>query len=346
MCLDELSKDRNNNLNIIRFIASVMVIVAHSYALAAKERDLLKMVSSGQADFGSLAVDMFFFYSGFLICRSVKNSQGICGFIRRRAARIFPPLFFVVCVCVFVLGSFVTELDIGSYFTNCQTYLYLTNAIFILRHDLPGVFGDNIYDSAVNGSLWTLPVEFLCYIACYCAYAMGILDKKRMKYTVPAVVAGYLILDSVLQRMPLLRSALAPCMMFYVGMLCFVYRRHINPSLKGGVLLSIACLILSTYFGILQWGMLIFLPYLLLYVAFGTKKKFGDFGKKHEISYGIYLCAFPIQQTIIMLYGGSMSPAVNIMLSVPLAVISGLAINVLIERPLLRVGSGRYQHGV
>ena len=75
-----------------------------------------------------------------------------------------------------------------------------------------------------------------------------------------------------------------------------------------------------------------FLPYILIYVAFGTKKKLSYFGRKYEISYGMYLCAWPIQQTIVMLFGGKMNPIVNFLISIPMIITAGLLLQILENR--------------
>lgn len=333
MLLHDVSNDRNNNLNIIRFIAAIMVIYAHSFALSSKTRDPLSEVANGQTSFGGLAVCVFFFFSGFLITRSVSKSHSLFEFMKNRIIRIFPPLIVVVSLSAFVLGGLVSEFDIHEYYMNKQTYLYLTNAIFILRHNLPGVFEYNVYGKVVNGSLWTIPVEFICYIICYCMFRLGILKEKRMIYTIPFLGFFYCVLDIVLKEYPLIKSVLVPCTMFYMGMMYYTYCNRICIYFQG-VLLCIVGLLISAFGGVWRFGVVLFLPYILIYLSFGTKKKMGGFGKKYEISYGMYLSAFPIQQTIVMMNGGRMNHNLNFLFSVPFVMLSGFLINLLIEKPL------------
>lgn len=335
MLLSDVSNDRNNNLNIIRFIAAIMVIYSHSFALSLKIRDPLSKLTNGQTSFGRLAVCIFFFFSGFLVSRSVAKKRNVYCFIKSRSVRIFPPLFTVVSFSAFILGGIISELDILEYFTNRQTYLYLANAVFILRHNLPGVFENNIYGKTVNGALWTIPVEFVCYIVCCFMYKFGLLKEKRMKFMALFLGVIYLFLDILLKSYPFAHSALLPCAIFYMGMLYYTYCNSI-PIYYKWVLACLLGLVVSIGLGIWRIGALLFLPYVLVYLAFETKIKISEFGKKHEISYGIYLSAFPIQQTIIMLNQGSMNPIINFLLSVPIAIFSGYIINIFIEKPLKR----------
>mgnify|MGYP002776404545 CR=1 FL=1 len=78
---------------------------------------------------------------------------------------IFPALAVLVMATVFCFGPVLTTLPITDYFASSDTWGYLSTAALLVRRGLPGVFVDNPYPQAVNGSLWTLPVEFLCYVS-------------------------------------------------------------------------------------------------------------------------------------------------------------------------------------
>ena len=71
----------------------------------------------------------------------------------------------------------------------------------------------------------------------------------------------------------------------------------------------------------------IFYPYVLLYPAFmarqcGSRLAFGG-----RFSYTIYLCAFPIQQLLIHLFGGQM----NVYLHMGLALVIATAVGVVLH---------------
>lgn len=337
MSLKAVSQGKNNNLNFLRFIAAIMVVLCHSYPLGIGREGLdpLEKLTRGQIHFGELAVYIFFFFSGFWISRSVQKGLSFCSYIKARCIRIFPCLIVVVLLCTFGLGTIVTELSWEEYLVNPKTYEYLLNSVLLLKHDLPGVFEHNIYDSTINGSLWTLPVEFLCYIGCYFTWYIGLVKENTMKFTIPAFIMGY-ILMSILLKDSLLLSALSPCGMFYCGMLYNVYRERIYIGLPY-FFVCILGLFLSIHFCVLKYSVFVFLPYILVFIVFGTKKKWGEFGRKYEISYGIYLSAFPIQQTVTMLFGGSMKPIWNFLISIPFILIIGWLLTVLVENSTLRL---------
>lgn len=335
MTLSETSKGRNNNLDFIRFLAAVLVILCHSYpiSMGADHTDLLGRLSNGQIHFGNLAVCIFFVYGGFLIAKSAERLQNAGAYFKARILRIFPCLIAVTFVLAFIAGPCLTTLSAREYFTRKGTYQYLLNSIMVLTHDLPGVFEGNIYGQTVNGPLWTLPIEFLCYIMCFIAFKLRFIREKQMKWSIPLFVAGYFAVKLVLGGNELLASALRPIGMFYAGMLYYVYREKIRLRWQAA-LLSLAALAAFTYMGVLDSTIFVFLPYLLFYIGYGTKHKFNNFAKHGEVSYGVYLCGWPIQQIICMQFGGAMEAWKNFLLTLPLAVLCGYLLNKLVEKPI------------
>jgi peptidoglycan/LPS O-acetylase OafA/YrhL len=82
-----------------------------------------------------------------------------------RLFRIWPALIVCVLITVFLLGPAVSALSFRAYFANRETWSYLVRDILLnnIRYTLPGVFQGNHFPGAVNGSLWTLPLEVKCY---------------------------------------------------------------------------------------------------------------------------------------------------------------------------------------
>lgn len=334
--LGEVSGDRNNNLNLLRFLAASMVVLGHSYVLGNGSGDPLGWVTGWQMGMGYLGVSIFFFFGGFLICGSMCRVQKARPFFRARAMRIFPCLAVVVFASAFLLGPMVTEIGIAEYFTSAQTYKYLCNALLLPVHNLPGVFTENVGGAAVNGALWTLPVEFVCYIACFLLFCLGLLKEKPLKFTIPFFIVGYAVLWRLTGDMLVLQNAIRPCGMFYVGMLYYTYREKI-PMRASWALLCLAGIVLSLMLHIQEATVLLFLPYLLAYLVFGMDRKASGFGRRMEISYGLYLCAFPIQQTVTMLFGGTMLPLINFAISWPLAVVFGILLYWGVEKQIGKI---------
>jgi len=83
-----------------------------------------------------------------------------------------------------VVGPLVTSVPLNEYFENVQTYQYIKqNLLFHIVYDLPGVFNNNPYASAVNGSLWTLSYEVGCYLVLLLVY-MIVRNRNKLIYNI------------------------------------------------------------------------------------------------------------------------------------------------------------------
>lgn len=94
--LSDYQNSRSKNLNFFKFIASLAVIVSHSYPLSqgANCKDFLLNISNQTLGLGGVAVAVFFLSSGFFVTKSIEKSKGN-HYIVNRIKRIFPPLWFV-----------------------------------------------------------------------------------------------------------------------------------------------------------------------------------------------------------------------------------------------------------
>ena len=282
--LSDYCKDRNNNLNIIRFLSAIFVLYYHSFPLTNSGVDHLDQLTNGQIDFGGLTVSIFFFYGGFLICKSIIRINDGKQFFKNRLCRIMPGLALVVFVSVFVIGPVFTHNSIIEYFYDYRTYKYLLNSVFVLVHQLPGVFEDNVYNDTVNGSLWTLPVEVLCYILCYLLWKLKFLEKKKFPFVIIAAVLFYVVMNSLLAPYTLIRSALRPALLFFCGICAYVFKDIIPVNRIIAGFMFLLCII-SIVMNVFNVFMFISLTYCLLFLGYGTTYKASSFGNRYEISY-------------------------------------------------------------
>ena len=192
--LAEASTRRDNNFNLIRLVAAWAVIFGHSHALAVwggpdPVWSLLKIKFSG-----TVAVDVFFVVSGFLITASLERNT-LRTFLASRALRIFPALLACVSACVFVLGPLLTTAD--DYWTRPETWRYFTANVGLSMNTayfLPGVFAGRTFES-INASLWSLPVEVRCYLALAVLGALSL--HRRWRFNVLfalGLAAGFVVL--------------------------------------------------------------------------------------------------------------------------------------------------------
>ena len=132
---------------------------------------------------------MFFAISGLLIARSFDSRASIWHFTLARILRLWPALIVAVMLTAFVLGPTLSQLSPERYFSARETWAYVpTNLALVARQDaLPGLFADNPYPHAVNGSLWSLFYEVACYLG---LTLVGLLGLLRKQWSVIALVIG------------------------------------------------------------------------------------------------------------------------------------------------------------
>lgn len=330
--LSDVATSRVNNLNFIRLVAALMVIVSHCYSvvLGGDAGSYLQKFTGDRLSSGGVSVGVFFLFGGFLIARSCEHYPEARKFFSARILRLFPELLFVVILTAFVLGPMLSTLSPAEYFTNPQTYKYLLNGALIMVHQLPGVFTNNPSGDVVNAALWTLPAEFVCYILCFISYKLTKFDKKKfLLLSVPVYVlaAVYYVKFSPLQL-----SAVRAVLLFYLGVLIWVFRDQVTISPVLG-LASIILWFVMVFHGIDNLAMLTVFPVACFCLAYGMGNHFSTFCTKYELSYGIYLWAYPIQQALVQFFP-AWHPYVNALVAALLATCGAFVNHYVVTEPL------------
>lgn len=323
LTLHQKEHQRSTNLQIIRFLAAMLVILCHAYPLCLGQdyQDMLGQLTDGCVTFGGFAVAVFFFVSGFYAIQSMRRAESGEAFIKKKLKKMIPPLIFVVVLCALVIGPLVSEKTLSEYFTNMQTYRYLLNGIFILQHNLPGVFAHNIYGMVVNGALWTMPLELVCLIACT-FFVIFKLDNQRCYLIVLLILMiGFAGVNIVFGNGSFIMSVLLPCMMFYIGVGFALFDKSIRLDVRYFVLILLLGSIAFCFHPYL--GCMILLPYSLIYISYGIKQICTWLSCLGDASYEMYLWGFVIQQLIVLCFGGSMGIGMHIMIAVPCVIMAG-----------------------
>lgn len=323
MRLSEKANGISTNVNLLRFIVAIMVIFSHSFHVASSQKDPFSIFCNNQTTLGGVAVAILFFLSGFYVTKSLYKNNNVKDFMYKRCTRLFPQLWIVVVISIVVMGPLVTKYSLREYFGNYNTYLYLLNGILIPIHNLPGVFEGNIADKAVNGSLWTMPVEF----AAYCLLAVVLIgsrkilkDEKTQKalHIICAIIGivVFVVLDFGIKN-DFLVSVLRPVIMFLVGTLYCDFADKIKLDIRLAIamipIMSISCKI-----EMLDYMLIFCLPYVVATLALGTKQIKSEM---FVISYEMYLLGWPIQQIVTHCFGGEMNPYLNFFITVPIDII-------------------------
>lgn len=293
--LSSFTKGRDNNLNFLRFVAASLVLLSHCWPLTQGTSDNEPAMRLFGLEMGRMAVCVFFALSGFLVATSWERRPNIRTFALARARRVFPGLVVMLLALVLILGPIVTTASLSEYFSQRKTWSYLMfNAtLYELRWGIPGVFDS----TALNGSLWTLPVEVRCYLA---LGLLGLTGALRRRITYP-LLAGLL---TVLAFIGLIDVTHAPLVWsFLVGVSASKWREKIALDGRIALVLLLSALFLMYLKVPLSTAVLVFaLGYGSLYLAYVPSGFIRAFNHMGDYSYGIYIYAFPVQVTAHQLW--------------------------------------------
>ena len=336
---------------MLRLAAATLVLVSHSYALAGHAEPRL-----GQTSLGLAGVEIFFVISGFLIAGSWLAQPRVGSFVLKRALRILPALALTVVLSAFALGPLVSSLSTGDYLRSSGPPRYVADnliavssadAVGDLAYRLPGVFATN-ETSVVNGSLWTLPVEIRAYLLILVLGLTGLLLRQLwlvvaaglVLLALPASAAGWTGVGRLVEFRdshpdPLLLA------IFGVAALLYVQRDRVplRPSLAA---VALATWVLATWV-LTDWQPLcnvlvaLAVPYLVIYAAYAAPRRLRGLTRPGDVSYGVYLLAFPVAQAVLHVAGGrgALGPLALLAITFPVTYLLALLSWRLVERPAL-----------
>ncbi len=322
----EESKGRDNNFNLLRILAAVAVLISHAYPIALGPNTPEPLDHILGMSLGTLSVLTFFAISGYFISQSYQNKRSLVDFAIARVLRIYPGLLLVLLITVLILGPVFTTASISAYFSDSETLLYLPQNLRLwpLRYDLPGVFDDNPYPKAVNGSLWTLAYEVGCYTMVAVVATIGLTEDRR-RFTVFLIayatwyVATLLILCGHQGHFQTLRNIHLLTFPFVIGMSLFQFRNHVKLRLYVLVFLGAASAFSygSPWFHqlfVLAWS------YGVFYLGFLKLGPLAAYNYLGDYSYGTYIYGFPMEQIVAALHK-ECTPLRLIILSLPPTII-------------------------
>ena len=303
--LDTLSQGKDNNLNLVRLIAALLVMYMHSFALcqANLEQDLMYTLTFGHALSGQVGVDIFFVISGFLIYRSYDRGNNIGKYLKARFLRIWPLLALFILSTAFIFGPMFTDLSMKEYFAG-DIKGYLLNLVFISSQTrLPGVFVSHINSSA-NGSIWTLQYEVVCYILVLAILPLLRKYKKLIFVMIAASAGVYLFFTYgwtdpnfyIVSKITLTNLGRLT-LHFLVGVCYYLYRDKIIMS-RNKFLIAVAGIIAGSYWLDYEIVFALFGAYIVLYLGFNYYGISKYYNKVGDISYGVYIMSFFVQQRV------------------------------------------------
>lgn len=334
-----VSNHSANNFDFLRFLFAAIVIFSHSFALCGVGKsEPLSVLSGGQTYTAEIAVDGFFVISGFLITASWLRRPKWSEYLQKRVLRIYPGFLVVCLLCAFLVGP-IGAVSPHVYFHQFQSGPFLRHLVLLDKLTLPPTFSQNFVPNEVNGSLWTIKIEFEFYLM---TALLGTFGLFRRRVLVLAFAAACLLLETALSLPGIsvslpdtLTSHLRFLNYFLAGMVCFLYRDKISFGAWGA---AAAALVLAVGTATHALGAVMALPvvYLILAAAFSPAVRLHRFAQTQDISYGLYLYAWPIQQLLVQHFDALHSPWSLFLIALPLTALAATLSWHLIEKPCLR----------
>lgn len=317
----------------LRIGLAVAVLGWHANALSARSVELDAELWSGPFRFLPAAIiPLFFALSGFLVTGSLGRTR-LHQFVTLRVIRLIPALVVEITLSAAVVGLAFTTLPASQYLASKGFYAYFLNIVGDIHFVLPGVFGEDPVHGVVNGQLWTIPFELECYLA---LVLLAVVTATRRRLAFAAVVAALSIAFTVrvLLGHPISPTTHAPgrvlVFCFLAAVSLYLYRDAIPYS---GFLGAVSAVATAVFLQMPDASYLAAFPAAYLTVYLGLMRPpaipFGD------LSYGVYLFHWPIQQSIAHAVPGVRSWWLMMLISLPLtAVCAWLSWN-WIEKPIL-----------
>jgi peptidoglycan/LPS O-acetylase OafA/YrhL len=178
--VDPRIRGRMPALDGVRGLAILMVLIVHFFADTVATNRFEKLLVR-VAGFGTYGVDLFFLLSGFLITGILLDSKGRGGFFAnfyaRRALRIFPLYYGVLCVVLILLPLVVSSPDLDILRSRqIWAWLYGINILSAARGEFSFPYIDHFWSLAVEEHFyffWPL-VVWLCSRAMLLRVCIGL----------------------------------------------------------------------------------------------------------------------------------------------------------------------------
>jgi peptidoglycan/LPS O-acetylase OafA/YrhL len=346
---------RKNALNAWRLILATGVILWHSFPLTGRHIPY-EPVHQFLSD---TWVDGFFAISGFLITASWLNKPQLRNYFAARGLRILPGLWACLIITAFIIAPLSVAIQGGSAVNLLLShapiaYVLKNSAVVPLQLDVGGTPHGIPFAHIWDGSLWTLIFEVLCYIA---VAVFGVVGLRNRRWVTPAALTLALVCSALLppwntfaEQPPGTRPIVDPAtallvlgaivarlaVMFLAGVLLYQFRNVIParwPLVAVSAAIVLASMVLPNY------RLIGAIPLAYAIVVSGALIHNKRLRLRTDLSYGVYVYAFPIQQLLIICGLGIINPIVFAIIAaiatLPLAALSWF----FVEKPAMSLKS-------
>ncbi|GAA3621237.1 acyltransferase [Flavivirga jejuensis] len=291
------------------------MVISHSYPLSGSSESAqwIYKVTNGQIVLASIGLNGFFVISGFFIFQSLQRSTNLKIYFKKRFLRLFPGLFVVLLLSV-LLVPFIYEQSIPL-FSNAEFYTYIPNnmSLYNFQSSIKGIFDHNPYHS-INGSLWTLRYEFSLYVLLAILFFFR---KNKLIVKMMLFMSFIILFFTYTLFLDRFSGAFVFGMQGYhiLNFSAFFISGSLLASLgfdkvisKGTLFFTssifISCLVVFVliYFNYYNNFKHIIFPIVILLIGYMPIPVLKNFQKIGDLSYGIYIYSFPIQQTLMYFF--------------------------------------------
>ena len=324
-----------NGFTGLRLALAGMVVVSHAFSVATGAVADEPLARATGYTLGEHAVNGFFAVSGFLVTMSC-DRRGARDYALARALRILPGLVAATLVVSLVLGGAMSRLPLPEYLREPGLWAFVRGTLTTFKSNaaLPGVFEANPYRAPL-GTVWTLKYEVLCYLGVLAAHLCGALRRRWPATLLLFGLAAGLFAMEALHGADLpkgMETALRLPLIFTAGACLYLWRRRLRVSGAALGCLGIALFVLART---PAYAPLLFLAegYGAIWLALGPMAR-AACDPSADLSYGVYLYGWPVQQALHALWPGPsglalLAPALA--LTLPVAALSWYGV----ERPAL-----------
>jgi peptidoglycan/LPS O-acetylase OafA/YrhL len=347
---------RRNALNAWRLTLATGVILWHSFGLTGRHvafEPAHQLLRDGW-------VDGFFAISGFLITSSWLSNPRLRNYFVARGLRILPGLWVCLIITAFVIAPIGVAVQGGPAAKLLLSrapieYVLKNSAVVTVQLDVGGTPRGIPFPGVWNGSLWTLLWEVFCYIG---VAGLGVVGLLSRRWPIPAALALALSWSALLPAWsfsliedPTLRQrhidgatvalviegvAARFAVMFLAGALLYQFR-NVIPARWSLVAVSVVIVLAASLLP--NYRLVGAIPLAYAIIVSGALIHNKRLRLRTDLSYGVYIYAFPIQQLLVICGLGSMNPIVFATIAaiatLPLAALSWI----LIEKPAMSLKS-------
>ena len=316
------------------------MVVSHSYMIGGFPG--APSVSSGSLGLGYFSVACFFTISGYLISQSRLNSS-VKSFLWKRALRIIPGYLIAYFLTSFLFSPIVGLIKGGWTFRDSIDYLVGGISFFKFG---PQTIGETLtglpHPENWNGSLWSVRVEALLYVATASVFLMSklvLVKTLQLSVLLSSTIASILFGVGVLEDPSPAGILFTLCLFvpFYLaGSLVFLERQRIRLNTYTVTTMFVLA---TVFLSIPGFAAASAVPMAIVCLAVGSIQLPSTLAhfKRNDYSYGVYVLSFPIQQCLAVLGAGLLGVGWFIVMSLIFSLIFAILSWHLVEAQFLKL---------